>query len=116
MIMISIRSADRDTTGFLRAVGHAGAEHGQRGSNLVCAAATAIFGALQSNLRRIDGLSLQEKVDSGNVLLEWSGDGESIKTANRAALFSRYALTDLSAEYPGSIDVRWIGGDGDDSC
>lgn len=113
MIFVKFQPASLDSAGRMEASGHAGAEHGERGWNVLCAAFTALLGAMSSNLEKIDDddLEIQSKADDGYAEISWkrqSGkNGSGISGANSVAEYTYTAIAKLAECYPGEIKAVW---------
>ena len=106
MIEIEIRPAYGANPGRLTAEGHAGPA-----PDLVCCAATALIGGLQSNLERCFGVCVKTESREGYGKILWGRKRKAtlraLDRANTCAGYAYNALKDLEKAHPKELQVRW---------
>ena len=106
MIRVSI---ELDAAGILKTVsakGHAG--HGAAGSDIVCAAASALIrGAVRTLQANSDALVTGAADEVGKVAVEIErGEGNRTEYMRAVGDFLMLGIQDLAAEYPRSCALR----------
>lgn len=95
-----------DISGF-EASGHAG--YGVSGSDIVCAAISALTQATAGGLSEVVKAPVQTRMDEDtgylSCMIEKSASPDTLKNAQILLVTLKMALTEISRDYPGTIRI-----------